>query len=140
MAPETGSILYLFSFCTATLSGARHLSFRMARSGYFCPEFSEKANSHHMSEPSFVNIGCLHVFGAETDTDEARAEPTGEGRTFQKPDRPRWPCRSGLADASADLFPNHLLQPLRDARGECTAPLYFREINGAYDAFPERFR
>jgi hypothetical protein len=77
------------------------------------------------------------VLGADTDTDEARAKPTRKRRAFEQPKGPGRPCSSGLTDVSADLFPKHFLQTLRDARGECAAALYFGEITGAHGAFPK---
>jgi len=34
---------------------------------------------------TFENVGGLHVLGAETDRDEARAHPARERRAFEQP-------------------------------------------------------
>src|SRR5215469_698765 len=86
-------------------------------------------------DPSSVSVGGLHMLGADTDTDKARAKPTRERRTLQQSDGPRWTCGSRLTDVSADLPANDLLQPLRDTRGECPTPLHFREIVGGDSTF-----
>src|SRR5215472_5187229 len=81
----------------------------------------------------------VFTYSGDTDTHKARAEPARKSGAFQQPDGP-WRLRgSGLANAPADLFPNEILQPLRDARGECAAPSYFREIGGAHLACSKRF-
>ena len=77
---------------------------------------------------------------ADSDTDEARAQPAEDRRPFQNPHGPRDPPSSGGVNSSADLLANRRLYALRDARRKFTAALDLREIGGADSACAKGFR
>jgi len=79
------------------------------------------------------------VLWPDTDTDQARANPARNFRTFQEPNKPREPCWFRVQEATPGLFPDQLLHVLRETGGERAATLYLREIVGTDRAFAKGF-